>query len=120
MTTLAPATPYHRPDQDGAYTVATVLLLILGGFVVPVVGWFAGVVMLWAGTAWSAGEKWLGTLVWPVVVGLPTAAAALAGLLSDGNAGWTFGAGGVAGAVTLLAVLPWVFVRLLRTARRAP
>ena len=117
MTTLAPATPYHRPAQDGAYTVATVLLLILGGFVVPVVGWFAGVVMLWAGTGWSAAEKWLGTLVWPAVVGLPLAAVLAAGRLSDGAAGWTFGTGAVVGAITVLAVLPWVFVRLLHAAR---
>lgn len=117
MSIPAPATPHHLPDQDGAYTVATVLLLILGGFVVPVVGWFAGVVMLWAGTGWSAGEKWIGTLVWPAVVGLPLATLALAGWLSGGTAGWTVGTGAVVGAVTVLGVLPWVFVRLLRTAR---
>ncbi|TCK27853.1 hypothetical protein [Pseudonocardia endophytica] len=117
MTTLAPATPYHRPDQDGAYTVATVLLLILGGFVVPVVGWFAGVVMLWAGSGWSAADKWLGTLVWPAVVGLPLGAMGLAGWISGGDPGWTITTGAVVGVLTVLAALPWVFVRLLRTAR---
>lgn len=117
MTTLTPATPYHRPALDETYSVVTVLLLILGGFVVPVVGWFAGVVMLWAGDRWSIGDKLLGTLIWPAAVGLPLAAAAAAGALKDGTAGWTFWTGTVVGAVMLLAALPWVFVRLLRAAR---
>lgn len=117
MTTLTTATPYHRPAQDEAYSVVTVLLLIVGGFVVPVVGWFAGVVMLWAGARWSAGDKWLGTLVWPAVAGLPAAAMATAAALTGSNPDWVLGTGAVVGAVTVLGALPWVFVHLLRAAR---
>lgn len=72
--------------MDETYSVVTVLLLILGGFVVPVVGWFAGVVMPWAGDRWSIGDKLLGTLIWPAAVRLPLAAVAAAGALSDGTA----------------------------------
>lgn len=117
MTTLTTVTPAQRPAQDEAYSVVTVLLLIVGGFVVPVVGWFAGVVMLWAGARWSATDKTLGTLVWPVVVGLPVAAVAIASAVTDHSPGWVFGAGAVVGAVAVLGALPWVFVHLLRAAR---
>lgn len=51
-----------------AYDVLTVLTLLLGGFVVPLLGWVAGVVMLWSGPRWSTADKLLGTLAWPVAV----------------------------------------------------
>ncbi|MDL5155222.1 hypothetical protein [Actinomycetospora termitidis] len=116
MTTHDAPTPY-RPAQSEAYTVTAVLLLVAGGFVVPVVGWFAGVVMLWAGPRWSAADKWLGTLVWPAVVVVPLAA----GLATAAAVGRDLGpgvlAGGIVGAITVLVGLPWAFVHLLRAAR---
>jgi hypothetical protein len=57
-----------RTDRTGgelAYDVTTVLVLLLGGFVVPVLGWIAGVVMLWNGPRWRRRHKWTGTLLWP-------------------------------------------------------
>jgi uncharacterized membrane protein len=42
--------------------ILVVLLLALGGFVVPVIGWVAGVVLLWASRGWTVLDKLLGTL----------------------------------------------------------
>lgn len=107
-----------RPFQSEAYSVATILLLVAGGFVLPVVGWFAGVVMLWAGPRWSTADKWLGTLVWPAVVVVPVAA----GLTAAASVGRDLGpgvvVGGIVGVVAVLVVLPWTFIHLLRAARR--
>lgn len=44
-----------RTSGERGYDVATVLILLLGNFVVPVLGW-------------TTSQKWLGTLVWPVIV----------------------------------------------------
>lgn len=117
MTTLMTAEPTPRPaPQDEAYDVATVLVLMLGGFVVPVAGWLAGVVMLWANPRWSAGDKWLGTLVWPAVVVVP-AVTFLAVAAATGDARWGFAVGGVIGVFALVGALPATFVRLLRSGR---
>jgi hypothetical protein len=52
-------------SSPGALEVSAVILLLLGGIVVPVVGWLVGVVLLWASPRWRTREKVLGTLVWP-------------------------------------------------------
>jgi hypothetical protein len=117
MTTLVTAEPDHRAPQDEAYDVATVLVLMLGGFVVPVVGWLAGVVMLWASPRWSTADKALGTVVWPAVVVVPVVTfCAVAAATQDAGPG--FVAGGIAGVSALLVGLPVAFVRLLRAGRR--
>ncbi|MBW0116875.1 HAAS signaling domain-containing protein [Pseudonocardia abyssalis] len=66
----AETTPDARPDRSGstAYDVITVLALLVGGFVVPLLGWVAGIAMLWSGPRWSTREKVLGTLAWPLAV----------------------------------------------------
>lgn len=105
------------PTDSGLfYDVAAVLVLLVGGFVVPVVGWLAGVVMLWAGPRWTGAQKVVGTLAWPLaalvlgaVLGVPVLVApsqpvvlALLGL----------------GVLAVLIGLPAVFVHLLRSANR--
>lgn len=42
-----------------------VLLLLIGGLVIPVVGWFAGVFLMWTSRGWSTLQKLVGTLVLP-------------------------------------------------------
>ncbi|WP_285587455.1 hypothetical protein [Actinomycetospora sp. NBRC 106378] len=116
MTVVAEPTRC-RPAQSEGYTVTAVLLLILGGFLVPFLGWFAGVVMLWAGPRWGAAEKWLGTLVWPAVLALPLGVWLGVAALT-GRAGPGLLVGTAVGVVTVLVGLPWAFVRLLRAARR--
>ncbi|WP_224390347.1 hypothetical protein [Pseudonocardia sp. ICBG1293] len=51
-----------------AFDIVAVLLLFLGGFVVPVIGWVVGVVMLWTSPRWETRDKWWGTLVVPGVI----------------------------------------------------
>lgn len=121
MTTCLPATSEPAPEPRAAtevYDVLTVLTLLLGGFLVPVVGWLAGVVLLWASPRWTAGQKWLGTLVWPGAVVVPAAIGlGLGAATGDGAAGIV--AAAVAGALALFAALPLVCVHLLRHHRAA-
>lgn len=58
-----PATDGHR--GRGAHEVIAVVLLLIGAFIVPVVGWIVGVVLLWSSKAWTRGQKLLGTFVFP-------------------------------------------------------
>ena len=77
--------PAAQPGRAGALELATVLFLLLGGIVIPVLGWFIGVVLLWVSPRWTAKDKLLGTLVWPGGLLAPTllaVAGAAAGLLA--------------------------------------
>lgn len=104
------ATPPTGGHGDLAYDVSTVLVLLLGGFVVPVLGWVAGVVMLWNGPRWTRGEKWFGTLIWPALVAVPLL---LVTARPQDPAVWLW-----VGAVVLVVGLPTAFAQLLRRARR--
>ncbi len=42
-----------------------VVFLVIGGVVIPILGWFIGVVLLWMSPRWTVGHKLLGTLIWP-------------------------------------------------------
>jgi hypothetical protein len=63
--------PGGRSTGQQWYDLVTVLLLLLGGVVVPMVGWLAGVVLLWASRRWSIRDKLLGTLVVPLGLAAP-------------------------------------------------
>lgn len=45
--------------------ILAVLLLTVGSLLLPGIAWLVGVALLWASDRWRAGEKLLGTLVWP-------------------------------------------------------
>ncbi len=49
----------------GAREWTTLALLAVGGIVVPVMGWFVGVALLWTSSVWSHRAKIIGTLVVP-------------------------------------------------------
>lgn len=55
----------QRASARGGLEIAAVILLLVGAFVVPVIGWVVGVVLLWVSRAWTVPEKVLGTLVVP-------------------------------------------------------
>lgn len=77
--------PATQPGRAGALELAAVLFLLLGGIVIPVLGWFIGVVLLWMSPRWTAKDKLLGTLVWPgglLAPALLVVAGAAAGLLA--------------------------------------
>lgn len=59
------AVPAQPASGRGALEIAAVVLLLIGAFIVPLVGWVAGVVLLWTSKAWTRGQKVLGTLVVP-------------------------------------------------------
>jgi uncharacterized membrane protein len=39
--------------------------LLIGGLIVPVIGWFLGVVLLWISRVWTTRDKLIGTFVLP-------------------------------------------------------
>ena len=47
------------------YDAITVFLLLVGGVILPVVGWVAGAVMLLVARRWTFRDKLVGLLVWP-------------------------------------------------------
>lgn len=52
--------------------VGALILLPVGGVALPVIGWLAGVVLLWVSDAWTARDKLVGTLVVPGGLLLPS------------------------------------------------
>ena len=59
--------PYHGQPKAGAgaLEIITVILLAIGGIILPVVGWFIGVALLWTSSRWTTRDKLIGTFVWP-------------------------------------------------------
>jgi uncharacterized membrane protein len=51
--------------------IAAVILLPIGGLIIPVIGWFIGVILLWSSRVWTTGEKLAGTLLFPGGLLLP-------------------------------------------------
>jgi hypothetical protein len=105
------------PDWPAGPELATVLVLLAGGVVVPVIGWIVGVALLWASPRWRLGDKLLGTFIWPGgLAGLAWLGLA-AGLSSRGPApiAWQT----VIAPAVILGIPPvLVAIRLLHTARR--
>jgi hypothetical protein len=82
----APAQPAARAPflerRGGA--VLTVLLLVVGGVVVPVAGWIVGLGLLWFSKGWRLVDKLVGTFAIPVVL---AAALGIGALVTSGTAG---------------------------------
>lgn len=76
------AAAHHRsgvvPPQGGAREVGAIALLLVGGVILPLIGWFIGVVLLWSSHVWTRRDKTIGTLVVPGGLALPLLLAALA------------------------------------------
>jgi HAAS domain-containing protein len=67
-----------RGERRGTQEWAAIFLLLFGGFLV-VIGWIAGVVLLWGSRAWSTRDKLIGTLIFPGGLALFLPAAILLG-----------------------------------------
>ncbi len=86
-----------------------ILLLLIGGLVIPFLGWFIGVVLLWSSRVWTLRDKLIGTLVLPG--GLATPAFVFTFVAASTGSGNDNPGGGVNYYLTLvllggLAVLP--------------
>ena len=53
------------PYKPGWIEVGALVMLLVGGLIVPIVGWFVGVVLLWVSNAWNVRDKVIGTLFVP-------------------------------------------------------
>jgi hypothetical protein len=53
--------------------IAALILLPIGGVVLPVLGWLVGVTLLWISDTWTTRDKLIGTLVVPGGLLLPLA-----------------------------------------------
>ena len=62
---VAAAGGVQTPVRRGAREVFALILLVTGGFPVPILGWFVGLGLLIWSPLWSARQKLLGALVWP-------------------------------------------------------
>ncbi len=60
-----------RRRRTGFVEIAALILLPIGGVVLPLVGWVAGVALLWASAVWTTRDKIVGTLVVPGGLALP-------------------------------------------------
>lgn len=62
-----------QAKKSGWKEVGALILLPIGGVILPVLGWFIGVALLWISDAWSTRDKLVGTLLLPGGLLLPLA-----------------------------------------------
>lgn len=60
-------------ERAGGHEIWALILLLIGGVVLPVVGWIIGVVLLWSSRVWTTREKLAGTFLFPFGLLLPVA-----------------------------------------------
>jgi uncharacterized membrane protein len=79
--------PHPRParSEPGWVEIGALIMLLVGGLVLPVIGWVIGVVLLWTSNAWNTRDKIIGTIFVPGGLGLPILLGTLA--LSGGGGG---------------------------------
>ncbi|MCW3066850.1 MAG: hypothetical protein JWN32_4022 [Solirubrobacterales bacterium] len=90
---IAPAAARARA---GSLEWFAIVLLLVGGLVVPVLGWGVGVVLLWSSRVWTRREKLIGTFVPPGGLSLVV----LALVLGVGVSSETCSGGGGSGGQT--------------------
>lgn len=101
------------------YEAITVFLLLIGGVLLPVVGWLLGAAMLLGSRRWSMRDKLAGLLVWP---GGLAAAAALVVFAPTRECVYVDDASGHrhGGQCTGTAISAWLGVPLLAVAILGP
>jgi uncharacterized membrane protein len=114
--------------KTGAVEIGALVLLPIGGILLPVVGWIVGVILLWASQAWTTRDKLIGTLVLPGGLLLPfglgfIADSGTACVQTPGGAESCSGGTGPLGlaALIVLFLLPLASTAyLIRRMRRGP
>ncbi|MFK4791369.1 hypothetical protein [Microbacterium sp. ZW T5_56] len=85
MTTEKPVPSSRLYGRESLATrgmvIATGLAVAIGGYLIPVLGWVAGVVMMWLSPVWTRTQKLIVTLA-PIVA---AAIAALVPVITDQN-----------------------------------
>ncbi len=61
------------PPNRGVLEWAAIVLLLIGGLIVPLAGWMVGVALLWISQAWNVRDKLIGTFVIPFGLLAPVA-----------------------------------------------
>jgi uncharacterized membrane protein len=80
-----PATaPSYKP---GWIEVGALVLLLVGGIVLPLFGWVIGVILLWVSNAWNVRDKVIGTVFLPGGLALPLFLFLATASLSGGSVG---------------------------------
>jgi uncharacterized membrane protein len=69
------------------FVITAALLVAIGGFVVPFVGWVVGIVMMWMSGVWRPWEKLVATLAGPVILGVSFLVTMVFGLTGSGSDG---------------------------------
>lgn len=59
--------------RAGWKEIVALILLPIGGIIVPILGWVVGATLLWASEAWSTKDKLVGTLLFPGGLLIPAA-----------------------------------------------
>lgn len=110
-----------RTSDPAWYSVLTPLLLVFGGFIVPVLGWVVGLVLLWKSRIWTRRDKLVGT--W-LPLGIQVSAVTIASVFEFG---FQFGNGFfsplasglmVASVVVPVVTVPYLLVRARRLRAR--
>lgn len=60
----------HRA-KAGLREYAAVILLPIGGVIIPILGWIVGLILLWSSPVWTSRDKWIGSLIIPGGLLLP-------------------------------------------------
>jgi uncharacterized membrane protein len=56
----------HGVRERGVWReIAAIILLLFGGVIIPVAGWFVGLYFLWSSPVWTVRMKLAATLLWP-------------------------------------------------------
>lgn len=54
--------------ESSGFVITAALLVAVGGFVIPLAGWVVGIVMVWMSRTWRTWEKWMATLLPPLII----------------------------------------------------
>jgi uncharacterized membrane protein len=58
-------------SEPGGVEIGALIMLLVGGLVLPVIGWIVGVILLWTSNIWNTRDKIIGTIFVPGGLGLP-------------------------------------------------
>jgi uncharacterized membrane protein len=82
-----------RTREAGWQEIGALIMLLVGGLILPIVGWVVGVVLLWTSTVWNTRDKIIGTIFIPGGLALPLFLVALAAFGTGSGACVGSGAG---------------------------